>query len=105
MAPTLDAHHAEERARALLENRITSVRAVVTTRSTLDDLRAQVADAEVEDAKAYRAALADGWSADELRKLGIDEPAKTARVRRRSAARKSSEAAAQNSEDGNALQP
>lgn len=74
----------------MLDNRITSVRALVETRHTLHELRAQVAAAEAEDVKAYRSALADGWSADELRKLGLDEPDKKQRVRRRAAALKSS---------------
>ena len=88
MASTLDAQTTESKARALLDNRITSVRALVTARQALDDLREQIAAAEAEDVKAYRAALSDGWSADELRKLGLDEPEKKQRVRRRSTARK-----------------
>ncbi|MCH8614402.1 hypothetical protein [Arsenicicoccus dermatophilus] len=88
MGPTLDTHTAEQKARELLESRITSVRALVTKRAELDHLRAQVAAAETEDAKAYRAALADGWTPDELRKLGIDEPTKHTRTRRRTHTRK-----------------
>ena len=46
---------------------------------------------EREDARLYSAAIRDGWTADELRQLGIGEPAKKERVRRRAAAgRKSS---------------
>jgi hypothetical protein len=89
MASTLDAQTTESKARALLDHRINSVRALVTARQALDDLREQIAAAEAEDVQAYRAALSDGWSADELRKLGLDEPEKKQRVRRRSTSRKS----------------
>lgn len=85
MAPPLDAQTAEERARALLDNRINSVRTLVATRQRLADLHEQLATTEADDVKAYRAALGDGWTADELRSLGIDEPAKKARTRRRAA--------------------
>lgn len=83
MAPSLDAQATEAKARELLDSRITSVRHLVKSRQTLDDHRAVIEAAEVEDVKAYRAALSDGWSVDELRKLGLDEPAKQQRTRRR----------------------
>lgn len=70
-----------------MDNRINSVRALVKSRQALADLRDRLAAAEADDGTAYRAALADGWSADELRKLGLDEPDKKQRVRRRAAAR------------------
>lgn len=96
MASTLDAHTTESKARELLDNRINSVRTLVTARQAVADLREQISDAEAEDVKAYRAALADGWSADELRKLGLDEPDKKQRVRRRTAARRPSQSEAAN---------
>lgn len=88
MATTHSPDTIETRARELLNSRIASVRLLVKTRQTLDEQRANVAAAEVEDVKAYRAALSDGWSADELRKLGLDEPAKQQRVRQRGTAAK-----------------
>lgn len=81
MATKLDLTATETRARELLNARVDSVRALVLARQALVDLAA----AESEDTRAYRAALNDGWSADELKKLGVDEPAKQARVRRRAA--------------------
>lgn len=84
----------------MLDNRINSVRALVTARQALDELREQIADAEAADVKAYRAALSDGWSADELHKLGLDEPDKKQRVRRRAASRKPAQ-----SETANRPQP
>jgi hypothetical protein len=88
MASTLDPHTTESKARELLDSRIKSVRALVTARQALDELRGQLSAAEAADVKAYRAALSDGWSADELRKLGLDEPDKKQRVRRRAASHK-----------------
>jgi hypothetical protein len=91
MASTLDTHTTESKARELLDHRINSVRALVTARQALDELHEQIAAAEAADVKAYRAALSDGWSADELRKLGLDEPDKKQRVRRRAATHKPSQ--------------
>mgnify|MGYP001078014216 CR=1 FL=1 len=88
MASTLDAHTIESKARELVDNRIASVRTLVTTRQALVDARAQVSAAEAADVKAYRAALTDGWTVDELQRLGLDEPEKKARVRRRATPRK-----------------
>lgn len=109
MAPTLDAQTTESKARALLDNRINSVRALVTARQALDDLRAQIADAETADVKAYRAALSDGWSPDELRKLGLDEPEKKQRTRRRANAPKTTPTATtmtdQTAVDGEPITP
>ncbi|WP_454778757.1 hypothetical protein [Georgenia muralis] len=88
MAKELSIDDIDQKARELLDRRIASVRALVTARQTLADLREQVAEAEREDVRLYNAALSDGWSADELRKLGLAEPEKKARTRRRAAAKK-----------------
>lgn len=90
MASTLDAQATESRARELLDSRINSVRTLVAARQELASLHEQLGAAELADVKAYRAALSDGWSAEELRKLGLDEPAKKQRVRRRTVASRSS---------------
>lgn len=80
---TLNIEEAERTARELLDGRMAAVRALVEARQGLADLRAQVAEAEREDARLYAAAVRDGWSADELRKIGLGEPEKVSRVRRR----------------------
>ena len=74
---------AQRQARALLDARINSVTALVTARQNLAELREQVEQAEREDVRLYGAAMADGWTADELRRLGLAEPEKKARARRR----------------------
>lgn len=80
---TLTLEEAERTARELLDGRMAAVRTLVASRQTLNDLRDQVAEAEREDTRLYGVALRDGWSAEELRKIGLGEPEKAARVRRR----------------------
>lgn len=100
MATTLTPEEAIERAKRLQEDRINAVRAVAEARQRLVDVQEEtareladlqariaerVADAERDDVRAYNAAQSVGWSADELRKIGLPEPEKKARVRRRAA--------------------
>jgi hypothetical protein len=80
----------EQRARQLLDARITSVRALVHSRQQITDLRDQLTAAERADVQAYDKALTDGWTPDELKRLGLPEPTKRTQVRRR-AVRKSAE--------------
>ncbi|MBX9246707.1 hypothetical protein ICW40_18110 [Actinotalea ferrariae] len=89
----LSVEDAQRQARALLDARITSVTALVTARQHLADLREQVEQAEREDMRLYGAAIADGWTADELRRLGIAQPERKARARRRATARRSASSA------------
>ena len=71
-------------ARALLDSRIESVTNLVKSRQHVADLKEQLAHAEREDKRAYVRATKDGWSTDELRKLGL-EPAAAGRRRKASA--------------------
>lgn len=75
----------QAQARALLDSRIESVTALVKTRQRVADLKEQLAEAEKDDKRAYVRATKDGWSADELKKLG---PENAAAGRRKSAARR-----------------
>lgn len=84
----LSVEDAQRQARALLDARVQSVTALVRVRQQLADLQAQVEQVEREDVRLYSAALADGWTADELRRLGLAEPAKKARARRRTTTRR-----------------
>lgn len=83
MSRTLDIETTAAAARALLDDRVDAVRDLVRTRQRVSDLREQLAEAERDDVRVYAAALGRGWGADELRKLGITEPEKAARVRKR----------------------
>ncbi|BCW77889.1 MULTISPECIES: hypothetical protein [unclassified Arthrobacter] len=82
---TLDIEQTRNQARALLDSRIESVTALVKSRQRINDLRDQLVAAERDDKRAYVQATRDGWSADELKKLGLEPSA----VKRRRAAKRS----------------
>lgn len=69
---TIDLETTKDQARKLLDSRIESVTDLVIARKRVDELREQLAEAEREDKKAYVRATKDGWSEDELKKLGLD---------------------------------
>lgn len=71
----LNIEQTKAQARALLDSRIESVTNLVTTRQRITDLREQLADAERDDKRAYVRATKDGWSPDELKKLGLESGA------------------------------
>lgn len=79
----------QEQARALLNSRIESVTALVKARQQVADLKEQLAEAERADKRAYVRATKDGWSADELKKLGLENNAAS---KRRNTRRTSAEA-------------
>lgn len=100
MAKTLTVEEALERAQRVQEDRIATIRDAVeaqqnvtVVRADIDARRAefekQAAEdlkrAEASDVRAYNAALAAGWTEAELKKIGLDEPEKKQRVRRRAA--------------------
>ena len=68
----IDIEQTRNQARALLDSRIESVTNLVKTRQRITDLREQLADAERNDKRAYVRATKDGWSPDELKKLGLE---------------------------------
>lgn len=75
--PQLDA------ARGLLESRLDAIRQALTAYTEHERAQEAAKDAETAAVKAYRAALATGWSEQELKKIGLDAPGKVQRVRRR----------------------
>jgi hypothetical protein len=80
-----DIESTRNQARALLDSRIESVTDLVTTRQRVTDLQEQLTAAERDAKRAYVRATKDGWSAEELKKLGL-EPAAAGR-RRKAASR------------------
>ena len=76
---TIDIEQTRNQARALLDSRLESVTALVKTRQRITDLKAQLAEAEREDKRAYVRATKDGWSPEELKKLGLESGAATRR--------------------------
>lgn len=108
MAKEPSIEEAVERARRAQENRINAVRDVAVARQDLTDVREQTArelaelqariaeqirEAERDDVRAFNAALAAGWSVDELRKIGFAEPEKKVRARKRATRRQTTGAA------------
>lgn len=80
---TIDLETTKNQARKLLDSRIESVTELVMTRKRVDELREQLANAEREDKKAYVRATKDGWTEDELKKLGLENAAAGRRRRGR----------------------
>ncbi|ACL42583.1 conserved hypothetical protein (plasmid) [Pseudarthrobacter chlorophenolicus A6] len=78
---SLNIEATKSQARALLDSRIKSVEELVQARQRLTDLKEQLVAAERDDKRAYVKATRDGWSADELKKLGL-EPAAAGRRRK-----------------------
>lgn len=72
---TISIESTQEKARQLLNSRIESVTALVRARQRIADLKEQLAEAEREDKRAYVRAIRDGWSEDELKKLGLENAA------------------------------
>lgn len=89
---TIDIEQTRNQARALLDSRIESVTALVKTRQRITDLKEQLGEAEREDKRAYVRATKDGWSPDELKKLGLESGA--VGRRRKTSSRAASESAA-----------
>ena len=87
MATEFAVHSIEDQTRNLLDGRVQSIRNLVTARLRITELHSQLEDAEREDARLYAAAQRTGWSPDELREMGIAEPAQGARTGKRAAAR------------------
>lgn len=72
----LDTDRIEAAARALLDDKVTAVRALAQARRRREDARAALTEAEREDTAAYTGALRAGWTADELKRVGLDAPGK-----------------------------
>lgn len=78
---TISIESTQEKARQLLNSRIESVTALVQARQRIADLKEQLAEAEREDKRAYVRATRDGWSEEELKKLGLENSAAKRRKR------------------------
>ncbi len=78
---SINIEETKNQARALLNSRIKSVEELVQARQRVTDLKDHLAAAERDDKRAYVKATRDGWSPDELKKLGL-EPAAAGRRRK-----------------------
>jgi hypothetical protein len=93
-----DFEEIRSQARALLDSRIESVTALVKARQRITDLKEQLAEAEREDKRAYVRATKDGWSPEELKKLGLESGAA---ARRRKTSVRAAKGAPDAPEDNN----
>lgn len=73
----------ESAARALLDERMGSIRALTQSRQQIADRRAALTEAERAHAAAHADALRRGWTQEELKRLGFTETARKARGRPR----------------------
>ena len=73
----------QQQARELLNSRIDSVTDLVKARQLVTELERKLVEAKKENKKAYTRATKDGWSADELKKLGLDQAMPTRRQTRK----------------------
>ncbi|MDP9394138.1 MAG: hypothetical protein M3Q27_07725 [Actinomycetota bacterium] len=87
MTTNLTPDAAADAAQRLLNDRVDAVRALAKARQQRNDARAHLDEAERADAAAYAAAQRAGWSAEELRKVGFEEPDRKAPGRPRRARR------------------
>lgn len=117
MAPTPTPDQAVHLARLAQEERIETIRKLAQTRQELAtereeadreraNLEARIKERaqliETKDVSAYNAAMAAGWTPEELRKIGFPEPEKKRRVRRRVAARAKQRKTAPDATEGGA---
>jgi hypothetical protein len=84
MPTTLSPDDALQRAREMQEARLATISALANSNQELADARDRVATAESGYARDYSTAVAAGWTAAELSKIGFAEAAKAPRVRRQS---------------------
>ncbi|MBO0910108.1 hypothetical protein [Arthrobacter sunyaminii] len=81
----LDIESTKAQARKLLDSRIESVTNLVKTKQRVTEMQDSLKEAERENSRAYVKALKDGWSEDELKKLGLENTAAGKRRTRRTA--------------------
>lgn len=81
----LDIESTKAQARKLLDSRIESVTNLVKTKQRVTEMQDSLKEAERENSRAYVKALRDGWSEDELKKLGLENTAAGKRRTRRTA--------------------
>ena len=107
MAKLTDPQQAEEAAQRLLNDRMDYVRRAITARGALDEAREALKEAEKNDVQAFQAAVNNGgWTADELKKIGLAAPEKVQRVqRRRKATQSTPDAQTSSAQNGGDTEP
>jgi hypothetical protein len=87
MTPTVDPADVERKARQLVDHRMAAVRAHAGKVQARADREDDVVHAKREEHESWRAALAVGWTEDEMKKMGFSEPEKPRRSGRRGSER------------------
>ena len=107
MAKLTDPQQAEEAAQRLLNDRMDYIRRAITARGALDEAREALKEAEKNDVQAFQAAVNNGgWTAEELRKIGLAAPEKVQRVqRRRKATQSTPDAQTSSAQNGGDTEP
>ncbi|MEX5274060.1 hypothetical protein RF638_08925 [Kocuria sp. CPCC 205235] len=107
MAKLTDPQQTEEAAQRLLNDRMDYIRRAITARGALNEAREALKEAEKNDVQAFQAAVNNGgWTADELKKIGLAAPDKVQRVqRRRKATSTSSDTHASSAQNGGDTEP
>lgn len=72
----VDPDRVETEARQLLDAKVAAVRLLATARQKLANRQAALEEAEREDATCYAAATRAGWTAEELRRVGLSAPSR-----------------------------
>lgn len=97
MPQAVNIEEAQAAVQALLNERVEVVNDLLQAAATSAQLRQQADDAERETGRLYQAAIRQGWTADELKRVGITDPSSGASkpARRRGSGRAASTSATQ----------
>ncbi len=74
MPQAVNIEEAQATLQALLNERVEVVNDLLQSAATSAQLRQQADDAERETARLYQAAIRQGWTTDELKRVGITDP-------------------------------
>jgi len=106
MSPqTVDPDRVEKEARQLLDAKVAVVRLLATARQKVAHRQAALEEAEREDANCYSAATGAGWTAEELRKVGLPAPSRRPPGRPPAARRASADKRPSTTEVASGLRP
>jgi hypothetical protein len=107
MAKLTDPQQAEEAAQRLLNDRMDYIRRAIAARGALDEAREALKEAEKNDVAAFQAAVNNGgWTAEELKRIGLAAPEKVQRVqRRRKATQTTADTHTASTADGGGTEP
>jgi hypothetical protein len=86
MPKAVNIEKAQRTLRELLDQRVEIVNELLHATQRSIDLRTQADEAERESDRLYQNALRQGWTSEELRKVGLEATGKTTSTKRRRSA-------------------